>query len=132
DQPPYEPVVAATVTGASDSPSAALLAGWLAHALRCPVTRVPTAAGTGMTGVRLERRGGNIDLVRGDGALATLAPPGRPVSRISLGRRELAECLADELHRLDPDEIYEETLTRGLSKIADGRAGATHKTAAST
>jgi glucose-6-phosphate dehydrogenase assembly protein OpcA len=35
-----------------------------------------------------------------------------------LGRRELAECLADELHRLDPDEIYAETLTKGLARLA--------------
>jgi len=117
DQPPYEPVVAATVAGASDSPSADLLAGWLAHALKCPVTRTHTAAGTGMTSVRLERRGGNIDLVRPDGAVAILAPPGQPASRISLNRRELAECLADELRRLDPDEIYAETLTKGLAKV---------------
>jgi glucose-6-phosphate dehydrogenase assembly protein OpcA len=129
DQPPYEPVTAVVVAGAGDSASTDLLAGWLAYALKCPVTRVPTGAGTGLTSVRLERRSGNIDLTRPDGALATLTRPDQPVRRISLGRRELAECLADELRRLDPDEIYEETLTRGLSKIADGRAGATHKTA---
>jgi glucose-6-phosphate dehydrogenase assembly protein OpcA len=122
DQPPYEPVVAATVTGASDSPSADLLAGWLAHALKCPVTRIPTAAGTGMTGVRLERRTGNIDLERPDGAVAILTQSGQPVSRISLGRRGLAECLADELRRLDPDEIFGETLTKGLGKVTDQRA----------
>jgi glucose-6-phosphate dehydrogenase assembly protein OpcA len=117
DQPPYEPVVAATVAGASDSPSADLMAGWLAQALKCPVTRTNTTAGTGMTSVRLERRSGNIDLLRPDGAVATLAPPHQPARRISLGRRALAECLADELHRLDPDEIYAETLTRGLALI---------------
>jgi glucose-6-phosphate dehydrogenase assembly protein OpcA len=118
EQPPYEPVVAATVAGASDSPSADLLAWWLAQALKCPVTRTPTRAGTGITSARLSRRGGNIDLVRPDGAVATLAPPGQPASRISLARRELAECLADELRRLDPDEIYGETLIKGLAKTA--------------
>ena len=128
DQPPYEPVVAATVTGASDSPSADLLAGWLALALKCPVTQIPTAAGSGMTSVRLERRSGNIDLERPDGAVAVLAPPGQPASRITLARRELAECLADELRRLDPDEVYAETLTRGLAKVG---APATHKAAPS-
>ena len=126
DQPPYEPVVAATVTGGSDSPSADLLAAWLAHALKCPVTRIPTAAGTGMTGVRLERRSGDIDLVRPDGSVATLAAPGQPVSRISLARRGLAECLADELRRLDPDEIYGEALTRGLGGVADQTVTASH------
>jgi glucose-6-phosphate dehydrogenase assembly protein OpcA len=119
DQPPYEPVLAASVTGAGDSPSADLMAGWLAMALECPVTRKHGRAGTGMTSVRLTRPGGHIDLLRPDGAVATLAPPGQPVRRITLGRRSLAECLADELHRLDPDEIYAETLTRGLDMISN-------------
>ena len=117
DQPPYEPVLKAAVAGASDSPSADLMAGWLAQALQCPVTRTRTRAGTGMTSVRLTRPSGNIDLLRPDGAVATLSPPGQPIRRISLGRRGLAECLADELHRLDPDEVYAETLTKGLAMI---------------
>jgi glucose-6-phosphate dehydrogenase assembly protein OpcA len=117
DEPPYEPVLRAAVSGAGDSPSADLMAGWLAQALQCPVTRTRTRAGTGMTSVRLTRNSGDIDILRPDGAVATLSPPGQPVRRISLGRRTLAECLADELHRLDQDDIYAETLTRGLSKI---------------
>ncbi len=117
DEPPYEPVVAATVAGASDSPSTDLMAGWLAQALQCPVTIERTPAGTGMTSVRLTRPGGNIDLLRPDGAVATLSPPGQAARRISLGRRGLAECLADELHRLDPDEVYAETMTRGLAML---------------
>jgi len=117
DQPPYEPVLKAAVAGASDSPSADLMAGWLAQALQCPVTRTRTRAGTGMTSVRLTRPSGNTDLLRPDGAVATLSPPGQPSRRISLGRRALAECLADELHRLDPDEVYAQTLTKGLAMI---------------
>jgi glucose-6-phosphate dehydrogenase assembly protein OpcA len=123
DQPPYEPVVSATVTGGGDSPSTDLLAAWLAQTLKCPVTRARTRAGTGMVSVRLERRGGDIDLVRPDGVVATLVQPGQPVRRISLSRRQLAECLADELRRLDPDEIYAETLTKGLAKV--GRSSLT-------
>jgi glucose-6-phosphate dehydrogenase assembly protein OpcA len=123
DQPPYETVVAASVDGAGDSPSVDLMAGWLAQRLRCPVTRTATGAGTGMTSVRLERRSGSLDLLRPDGTVATLAPPNQPVRRVSLERRELAECLADELHRLDPDEIYAETLTKGLARIEDPRRG---------
>jgi glucose-6-phosphate dehydrogenase assembly protein OpcA len=122
DQPPYEPVLSAVVTGASDSPSTDLMAGWLAHTLQCPVTRKRTRAGTGMASVRLTRPSGNIDLLRPDGDVVTVAPPGQPVRRISLSRRTLAECLADELHRLDPDEIYAETLTRGLDMLSP-RAG---------
>ena len=117
DQPPYEPVIAANVTGAADSPSTDLLAGWLAQALKCPVTRGRTRAGTGITSVRLERRSGTIDLVRPDGAVATLAQPGQAVRSISLARRGLAECLAEELRRLDPDEMYAQTLAKGLAKV---------------
>jgi glucose-6-phosphate dehydrogenase assembly protein OpcA len=122
DQPPYEPVVAATVVGASDSPSTDLLAGWLAHTLRCPVTRARTRAGSGLKSVRLERHSGDIDLVRPAGTVATLTQPGQPVRRISLAPRELAECLADELHRLDADEVYAETLTKGLDRVEDHRS----------
>ena len=124
DQPPYEPVVAATVTGGSDSPSTDLLAGWLAQALKCPVTRARTRPGTGTVSVRLKRRSGNIDLVRPDGAEATLTETGQPVRRISLDRRQLAECLAEELRRLDPDETYAETLIKGLAKV-DARGSVT-------
>lgn len=118
DQPPYEPVMAAGVMGASDSPSADLLAGWLAEALRCPVTLGRTAAGTGLVSVRLERRSGNIDIDRPDGAVATMTQTGQPVRRIPVPRRELVDCLADELRRLDPDEIYAKTLTKGLPRLA--------------
>jgi glucose-6-phosphate dehydrogenase assembly protein OpcA len=117
DQPPYEPVLEADVAGASDSPSADLMAGWLAQALQCPVGRTRTSPGTGVTRVRLTRHSGDTDLFRPDGAVATLSPPGQPVRRISLARRDLAECLADELHRLDPDEVYAKTLTQGLAMI---------------
>jgi hypothetical protein len=121
DQPPFEPVLAATVTGASDSPSTDLLAGWLAETLRCPVTRTRTRAGVGMVSVRLERKSGAVDLVRPDGTTATLTQPGQPVRRISLARRGLAECLADELRRLDPDDIYEAAIRSGLARVGKGK-----------
>lgn len=117
DGAPYEPVVDAVVAGASDSPSSELLAAWLAQVLKAPVKRVRTRAGSGVMSVRLERKSGPVDLVRPDGSVATLSQPGQPDRRISLKRRGLAECLADELRRLDADEVYAETLTRGLDKL---------------
>jgi glucose-6-phosphate dehydrogenase assembly protein OpcA len=121
DQPPYQPIEHIIVSGASDSPSTDLLAAWLAERLRCPVTRARGQAGTGMFSVRLERRSGPIDLVRADGTIATLSQPGQPDRRISLPRRSLAECLAEELRRLDPDEVYQETLSKGLARLEAGR-----------
>ncbi|HET7280371.1 MAG TPA: glucose-6-phosphate dehydrogenase assembly protein OpcA [Dermatophilaceae bacterium] len=117
DQPPYEPVVAATVTGGTDSASTDLLAAWLANTLRCPVTRARSRVGSGMQSVRLERKSGNVDLVRPEGSIATLTQPGQPDRRISLARRQTAECLADELRRLDPDDVYRDTIVKGLPKI---------------
>jgi hypothetical protein len=125
DQPPYEPVLSATVTGGSDSPSADLLAAWLAQYLKCPVRRTRSRAGTGIVSVRLERRAGNIDLVRPEGDTATLIQPGQPDRTISLPHRSDAECLADELRRLDPDEVYQEVMTRGMPRLASPSKGKT-------
>jgi len=122
DQPPYEPVAAATVSGGADSPSTDLLAAWLAQRLKCPVTRARTKKGSGMISVRLARRSGDIDLVRPDGAVATLTQFGQPIRRIGMPRRATADALADELRRLDPDEVYAEALTRGLARVGERRA----------
>ncbi|MGL5858658.1 MAG: glucose-6-phosphate dehydrogenase assembly protein OpcA [Angustibacter sp.] len=121
DQPPYHPVERATVTGAAESASADLLAAWLAESLRCPVARARTSSGSGMASVQLQRRSGSIELARADGTVATLTQPGQPDRRIALPRRDLAECLAEELRRLDPDEIYQEALTRGLARLTTTR-----------
>jgi glucose-6-phosphate dehydrogenase assembly protein OpcA len=126
DQPPYEQVTAATVVAAADSPSGELLAGWLAVRLRCPVTLARSRNRTGIISVRLERASGTVDLVRPqDGNTATLSQPSQPDRTIALAHRGDAECLADELRRLDPDEVYHEALTSGLRKVTLSRSTAT-------
>lgn len=118
DQAPYEQVTEASVVGGSDSPSADLLAGWLAQALRCPVNLIRARGGSGVVSVRLERKNGVLDLVRPkDGNVAILSQTGRPDRTIALAHRTDAQCLADELRRLDPDEVYHETLTRGIERV---------------
>lgn len=122
DRAPFEPVTSATVVGGGDSPSADLLAGWLQHRLRCPVSIVRSRNGSGIVSVRLERSSGPIDLVRPlEGDTATLDQAGQPRRAIALAPRSDAECLADELRRLDPDEVYEDALTRGLPKVTRRR-----------
>ncbi|GAA1232163.1 MULTISPECIES: glucose-6-phosphate dehydrogenase assembly protein OpcA [Janibacter] len=118
DRAPFEPVTSATVTGAGDSPSTDLLAGWLQHRLRCPVSVVRSRDRSGIISVRLERRSGIIDLVRPqDGETATMDQTGQPQRAIALAHRSDAECLADELRRLDADEVYEDALTKGLPLV---------------
>jgi glucose-6-phosphate dehydrogenase assembly protein OpcA len=122
DQPPFEPVTRAVVGGAADSPSADLLAGWLAAALDVPVIRRTAPVEGGLESVRLERPSGEVALVRPDGKVGTLTQPGQPERRVALQRRPTRDCLAEELRRLDPDEIYH-TALNGLGKVRRGRAG---------
>lgn len=124
DQPPYEPVTRAVVSGAPDSPSTDLLAGWLAHRLKVPVERVATPRGSGISAVRLERKRGPIDLVRPGDSVATLSQPGQPDRRITLPRRADRDILADELRRLDPDDTYEDALRLGIEKLTPVRLSA--------
>ncbi|MGV1007339.1 MAG: glucose-6-phosphate dehydrogenase assembly protein OpcA [Dermatophilaceae bacterium] len=124
DGPPYEPVTAAAVAGAPDSPSTDLLAAWLALSLDVSVTRVSTPHGSGIRSVRLERPGGAIDLTRPGDLVATMTQPGQPERRISLRRRSDAECLADELRRLDADETYGDVLRKGLARLGTSRISA--------
>ena len=119
DQPPHEKIVEATVSGASDSASADLLAGWLALQLRCPVKRLKVdRVGSGLRSVTLVRRSGEISLVRPEGSTATLSVTSQPPRQMTLPRRILRDCIAEELRRLDADDVYSEVLTTGLDLVA--------------
>jgi glucose-6-phosphate dehydrogenase assembly protein OpcA len=119
DLPPYEKVTAATVSGEADSPSAELLAAWLSSRLRLPAKRVKAKSGQGIVSVVLERKSGTIEINRPDGSVGTLAQPNQPERRVALGRRAVRDCIAEELRRLDPDEIYDAAL-KSLSKVDRG------------
>jgi glucose-6-phosphate dehydrogenase assembly protein OpcA len=119
---PFAPVTGATVVGAAECASSDLLAGWLAWALRCPVHRVRSGTGTDVVSVRLDREPGPIDLVRtDDGAdTATLTRAGSLPRLVALHSPTLPGALADELRRLDPDEIYAAALREGLPQVRRG------------
>ncbi|WP_105565122.1 glucose-6-phosphate dehydrogenase assembly protein OpcA [Microbacterium halophytorum] len=120
DQPPYEEITAVDVRGAAESPSTALLAGWLGMALDIPVTwRVesPEVWDHGIHSVRLTRASGDVLLERRDQTVAVLTQPGQPSHELHLPRRTLRECLAEELRRLDPDLLYGRVLTEGWAKL---------------
>ncbi len=108
---PTPPVTAATVSAEESNPSAVLLATWLHRCLRVPVEQL-VSDGPGITEVCLTTAEGDIRVSRTDGITAVLSRPGVPDSRVALPRRELAELLAEELRRLDPDEVYGEVLAK--------------------
>jgi glucose-6-phosphate dehydrogenase assembly protein OpcA len=119
DQPPHEEITAARVVAGSVNPSADLLAGWLALTLDCPVTRAKASGADGLLSVRLDRASGPIVIDRTDEDLATLTVPGRVDRHVALPRRSAAECLGEELRRLDPDDIYGEVVSAGLERLRE-------------
>ncbi|MEV0946614.1 glucose-6-phosphate dehydrogenase assembly protein OpcA [Rhodococcus sp. NPDC049939] len=113
DQPPYLPIESAVVSGLAEEPAVDMLAGWLASRLDVPVVRH-----TGLLHVQLNFAGGetlNISRPQTE-TTATLRRTGHVDALIALGRRETRDCLAEELRRLDPDEVYEAALA-GLTKV---------------
>ena len=114
DQQPLK-VRSASVTAERISPSADLLRAWLSDRLHVPVEGA-SSRGPGITEVVMETKEGPIRISRTDGKLATFSSPGRPDRPVALKRRELPDLLAEELRRLDEDDIYRDT-TRRLMKL---------------
>jgi glucose-6-phosphate dehydrogenase assembly protein OpcA len=112
DQPSGE-VTGGTVSAAPGNPTADLIASWLSHAYGVDVGAEPSA-GPGITEVSFTTSDGEIVITRPDGRVAHLRRPGQPERRVALHRRETPELLEEELRRLDPDEVYAETLARFL------------------
>jgi len=117
---PYPALLAGEVLAEPGNPSADLIAAWLGARLGIPVHR-GESDGPGITEVSFETADGKVSLSRPDGRNATLAWPGRPERRVALHRRETADLVAEELRRLEPDEVYAETL-RALAASAGNAA----------
>jgi glucose-6-phosphate dehydrogenase assembly protein OpcA len=117
DLPPYEKITDIEVTGEADSPSSELLASWLAAYCKVPAKRFKATSGEGIVNVKLEREAGAVELHRPDGKVGVLRQPGQPDRKIALQRRSIRDCLAEELRRLDPDEVYEVAL-KSLGKAS--------------
>jgi glucose-6-phosphate dehydrogenase assembly protein OpcA len=111
DQPPYEPITGAVVSGLADEPALDILAGWLASRIDGPVRREVGELKVELTLSRPQQ-----------GSTATLSRTGRPDAQLPLARRETRECLAEDMRRLDADEVYREALA-GLEKVLYPGAG---------
>lgn len=99
------------VEASPGNPSAPLLAAWLSDRLGAPV-KVADSSGPGLTSVRLTLADGELSVARHDARLATLSRPGQPDRNVALARRQTSELMAEELRRLDSDEIYEAAVKR--------------------
>lgn len=112
----HSAITAASVEGEAYNASTELLALWLADRLGVEVER-KVSDGPGITAVRLYTTDGDICLDRSDGRLAELSVPGQPDRHVALKRRETAELIAEELRRLDPDDIYRSTVKFGIKHL---------------
>ena len=108
DQPTSR-VIGVTVSFQRNNPSGMLLSGWLQHALGVPVV-IKTSKGPGITGVTLHTEGSDISVTRPDGRNARLTRQGYPDRDAPLARRSVEALVAEELRRLDADEVYGDTL----------------------
>lgn len=111
EQAEPSPLREVVITGAADSSRIRLLGAWLGSSLECPVRfEHPEKSPHGLDRVRLVREDGDIVLDRPGDTLATLSQPGQHDQKVALPHRTLSACLAEELRRLDPDEVYGDVL----------------------
>jgi glucose-6-phosphate dehydrogenase assembly protein OpcA len=98
-------IVSGAVEAEADNPAAELLSRWLEARLNVTIDRIVTA-GPVVTAVRLGTEQGEIVIDRPEGPLATLTLPDQPSRTLALKVRTMSELIAEELRRLDADEMY--------------------------
>lgn len=106
---PHTAITGGAVAAEPGNPSADLVAAWLTSRTATAFSR-DESGGPGITQVRFALTDGDISISRPDGRNATLSRPGQQDRSVALHRRDIADLLAEELRRLDPDEVYGETL----------------------
>ena len=119
---PHGTISGGRVEAEQGNPSADLIASWLSVRLGVPFIG-KASAGPGVTAVIFDTSDGEISLTRPDGRVALLRRPGQPERKVSLHRRDTAELLAEELRRLDPDEVYAETIAPFIAQPPGPKRG---------
>ncbi|SCL19104.1 glucose-6-phosphate dehydrogenase assembly protein OpcA [Micromonospora pallida] len=121
-------VTEATVVAPPTDPTAALMCGWLGSRLGIEPHREHVDGLPRMREVRLRcANGDELTLTRED-STATFRRTGQADRNLPLVRRPLGDELAEELRRLDADQIYAEALgaTAGISGLDDRPAQRVH------
>jgi glucose-6-phosphate dehydrogenase assembly protein OpcA len=129
-------ITGARIVAPVTDPTAALMSGWLAARLRISPELVPTTEFQRMRSVELFCADGTcLTLTRQNGT-AVFGRTGHQDRVMSLPRRPLGDELAEELRRLDPDQVYAEALgalagmpdlhLRPATRVHEWRDPATH------
>ena len=106
---PHDKVNGGVVAAEEGNASAALVAAWLSLKLNAPFA-VAAIAWTWHHGGAHPPRGQRYrDHPAGRAGCHAFPSSGQPDRMVALHRRETADLLAEELRRLDPDEVYMES-----------------------
>ncbi|ROT29249.1 glucose-6-phosphate dehydrogenase assembly protein OpcA [Micromonospora sp. HM5-17] len=103
-------VTAARVVAPSGDPTAALMVGWLKSRLGLEPEWQHTTEFPRMREVALRCANGDEMVLTREDSTAIFRRSGQPDRRLPLVRRPLGDELAEELRRLDPDQIYADAL----------------------
>src|SRR5215204_5014476 len=101
------------IVATRDNPAAVLLVAWLQSRLKVPI-KARKGESDQIASVVLHTAKGDITIERVNATSCHFSIPGSSPREVPLGRRTLAELLAEDLRRLDADEIYETTIRRVL------------------
>jgi glucose-6-phosphate dehydrogenase assembly protein OpcA len=105
------PVVSTVVVAPKTDPTAALMRGWLKARLGVTAVAEDTTDFPRMREVRLVCEDGEVVSLTREDDSAVLTRTGQDDRDLPLVRRSLGEELAEELRRLDADQIYAEALS---------------------
>ncbi|MDO8731216.1 MAG: glucose-6-phosphate dehydrogenase assembly protein OpcA [Actinomycetota bacterium] len=107
---PSSPVHHVRVEGEQDNPSVALLGAWLGQSFGCSVETVWNDK-LGVTSVQLDMDQAPLTITRFDAKTVVVVRPGRVDAHLSLPPRSVSALLAEDLRRLDPDDMYGEVIS---------------------
>jgi glucose-6-phosphate dehydrogenase assembly protein OpcA len=121
-------VTEATVVAPAKDPTATLMRGWLASRLGVQPELRPTAEFPRMRQVRLVCSNGDVLSLTREDNVAIFQRTGQDDQQLPLVRRPLGDELAEELRRLDADQIYAEALgaATGVARLEQRPATRVH------
>ena len=114
DQSPGK-VTGGTVTAGVANPAAALLVSWLESRLNVSISAERSETEQ-IASVVLNTSVGDVVIQRIDAVSCHFSVPGSSPREVPLGARTLAELLAEDLRRLDADDIYADTIRHLLAR----------------
>ena len=108
-------VTGGTVVAGSGNPAATLLVAWLESRLKVDIKTRKSDSGAQIMSVVLHTPEGDVLIERVTDHSCHFSVPGSSPREVPLGPRSLAELLAEDLRRLDADDVYAATIKHMLA-----------------